>query len=77
MEKVDGDFTPRLTPVYWEWKDWGRHVQLPTVVRKDRKLEFHWADHKGKYLTTVTFSLRPKGKLVELEIQSAAGSRLI
>jgi uncharacterized protein YndB with AHSA1/START domain len=68
VEKVKGDFTPELTPVQWEWKKWGRHAQLPTVVQKNKKLEFRWADHKGKYLTTVTFTLRRKGKRIELEI---------
>ena len=68
VEKVEGDFTPELTPVLWEWKKWGRHAQLPTVVQKGKKLEFRWADHKGKYLTTVTFTLKKKGKRVELEI---------
>ena len=68
VEKVRGDFTPELAPVLWQWKKWGRHAQLPTVVQKERKLEFRWADHKGKYLTTVTFTLKRKSKLVELEI---------
>ena len=68
VEKVEGDFPPQLTPVWWEWKKWARHVQLPTVVQKNKKFEFHWADHQHKYLTTVTFTLKKKSKYVELEI---------
>jgi uncharacterized protein YndB with AHSA1/START domain len=68
VDKVQGDFTTALTPVHWQWKKWGRHAQLPTVVQKDRKLEFHWTDHKGQYLTTVTFTLKRKPKFIELEI---------
>jgi len=67
VDKVEGDFTPELTPVWWQWKDWGRYVQLPTVVQKEKKLEFRWANYSG-YLTTVTFTLKKKGKLTELEI---------
>ena len=69
VDKVTGDFTPELAPVLWEWKAWGRHAQLPTVVEKNKVLAFRWADHKGKYLTTVTFTLKKKGKLTELEIE--------
>jgi uncharacterized protein YndB with AHSA1/START domain len=69
VEKVEGDFTPELTPVIWGWKRWGRHTLWPTTVQKRKKLEFRWADHTGKYLTTVTFTLRKKGKLTELGIR--------
>ena len=75
VEKVKGDFTPEHTPVLWEWKKWGRHAQLPTVVRKNKKLEFRWADHKGKYLTTVTFTLKRAGRLTELEIHERGWKR--
>ena len=69
VDKVTGDFTPELTPVLWEWKKWGRHMQWPTRVQKNKKMEFRWAEHTGKYLTTVTFSLKRHGKFTELEIQ--------
>ena len=49
--------------------EWGRLARLPTVVQKEKKLEFRWADHPGKYLTTVTFTLKKKGKLIELAIE--------
>lgn len=68
VEKVQGDFTPDLTPVIWEWKEWGRHTQRPSLFQPERKLEFHWRSHGQKYLTTVTFTLRRKGKGAELEI---------
>jgi ribulose bisphosphate carboxylase small subunit len=69
--KVTGDFTAKLEPVQWYWKRWGSMSQWPTVFQKEKKLEFMWADHTNKYLTTVTFTLRKKGKLVELEIHES------
>ena len=75
VDRVEGDFTPRLAPVLWQWKKWGRHAQLPTLVQKDRKLEFRWADHKGKYLTTVTFTLKKKPRFIELEIHERGWKR--
>jgi uncharacterized protein YndB with AHSA1/START domain len=68
VDKVAGDFTAELSPVTWEWKEWGRHSLWPTVVRKEKVFEFHWLSHNKKYLTTVTFTLKRKGKLTELEI---------
>jgi len=68
VDKVTGDFTPALTPVGWYWKQWGQHYHYPTIFQPEKKLEFRWPDHKKKYLTTVTFTLRKKGKLIELEI---------
>jgi uncharacterized protein YndB with AHSA1/START domain len=68
VDKVDGDFTSQLEPVWWQWKQWGRFAQWPTVMQKEKKLEFVWEDHKKKYLTTVTFTLKKKGKLTELTI---------
>ncbi len=69
VDKVDGDFTAKLTPVMWTWKQWGSHYQWPTAVQPEKKLVFRWADHKGKYLTTVTFALKKKSKLTELTIK--------
>lgn len=68
VDKVTGDFTPKFTRVGWYWKKWGQHYHFPTVFQKEKKLEFRWEDHKGKYYTTVTFTLKKKGKLTELEI---------
>ena len=69
VDKVEGDFTPALAPVQWEWKEWGRFTLWPTVLQKDKKLEFRWANNPAKYLTTVTFTLKKKGKLIELAIE--------
>ncbi|MBI5060413.1 SRPBCC domain-containing protein [candidate division KSB1 bacterium] len=66
--KVTGDFSAQLEPVVWHWKRWGSMTQWPTVFQSEKKLEFLWEDHTKKYLTTVTFTLKKKGKLVELEI---------
>jgi uncharacterized protein YndB with AHSA1/START domain len=69
VDRVDGDFTAKLAPVMWTWKQWGSHYQWPTAFQKEKKLVFRWADHKGKYLTTVTFTLKKQGRLTELSIQ--------
>ena len=68
VDKVSGDFTPKLTRVGWYWKRWGQHYQQPTVFQKEKKLEFTWPSHSGKYKTTVTFTLKKKGQLTQLEI---------
>jgi uncharacterized protein YndB with AHSA1/START domain len=68
VDQVTGDYTARLTPVGWYWKRWGQHYHQPTVFQKGKKLEFTWPSHSGKYLTTVTFTLKKKGKLTELSI---------
>ncbi len=69
VDKVEGDFTPELAPVVWQWTEWGRHTLRPTAMREGTQVEFCWASHKGTYLTTVTFALRRKGKATELEIR--------
>ncbi len=75
VDKVEGDFTPALTPVFWLWKKWGRHTLWPIAVQEGKGLEFRWQDHSGRYLTTVTFTLRRKGKSVELEIRERGWRR--
>jgi uncharacterized protein YndB with AHSA1/START domain len=68
VDRVGGDITPELTPVEWQWKKWGRFTLWPVAVQKEKQYEFRWANHKGKYLTRITFTLRKKSKLIELEI---------
>ena len=68
VDKVEGDFTRDLRPVYWTSKKCGRHALWPTVFQQERKLEFRWADRKSHYLTTVTMTLRKKQRYIELEI---------
>ena len=43
MDKVEGDFTRDLGPVFYTWKDCGRYAVWPTVFQKGKKLEFRWA----------------------------------
>jgi uncharacterized protein YndB with AHSA1/START domain len=69
VDKVTGDFGPDCEPVEWYWKQWGRFTLWPTRCRKGQVLEFLWEDHTKTYLTMVTFTLKKKGKLVELQIQ--------
>jgi uncharacterized protein YndB with AHSA1/START domain len=71
VEKVTGDFGPGLDPVQWHWKKWGTFSQWPTIYQKEKQLEFVWEDHNKKYLTIVTFTLKKKGKLVELQISES------
>jgi uncharacterized protein YndB with AHSA1/START domain len=66
--RVTGDFGPDLEPVEWHWKKYGTFPLLPTTYRKEKMFEFVWMDHSGAYLTTVTFTLKKKGKLTHLEI---------
>jgi uncharacterized protein YndB with AHSA1/START domain len=68
MDKVEGDFSRELRPVRWTSKKCGLHVQWPTVFQKEKKLEFRWADHKKRYLTTVTMTLKKRPRWIELEI---------
>lgn len=71
VDKVKGDFGPSLDPVQWYWKKWGTFSQWPTIFQKEKQLEFVWEDHNKKYLTIVTFTLKKKGKLVELQISES------
>ncbi len=68
VDKVAGDFTPKLAPVIFTWNDYGSYTLWPTRFQKGKKLEFRWTNHQGTYLTTVTFVLKRKGKLTGFEI---------
>jgi uncharacterized protein YndB with AHSA1/START domain len=60
---------PAKSVVVWYWKKWGEHPIWPTLVQKEKKLEFVWMNHKKTYLTMVSMTLKKKGKLVELAIE--------
>jgi uncharacterized protein YndB with AHSA1/START domain len=68
VDKVEGDFSRALTPVFYTWKSCGRHALWPTVFHEEKKLEFRWANGTSHYLTTVTMTLRKKPRYIELEI---------
>ena len=67
IDKVEGDFTRDMTPVFFTWKQCGRYAVWPTVFQEGKKLEFRWANGT-RYLTTVTMTLKKKAHYVELEI---------
>ena len=68
FDKVEGNFTRGLTPVFVTNRECGRHAWWPTVFQKERKLEFRWAGCTKHYLTTVTMTLKKKPHFIELEI---------
>jgi len=69
IDKVEGDFTRDMTPVFFTWKQCGRYAVWPTVFQEGKKLEFRWANDNYRYLTTVTMTLKKNAHYVELEIQ--------
>jgi uncharacterized protein YndB with AHSA1/START domain len=65
VDDMRGEFTAKLEPVEWFWKEWGWWTIQVAKFVKNKEVVMLMPDWENKYLTTVRFEfLRKDGKTI-------------